>query len=624
MTDFDECEDQNIFTEGFDSEFDGEVTDQITIEEVHHPTENEQALRSLSRVQIENLRNGQVTNLNLKEWSKQIWYWRTHLDVFIEDYFEIKLKDVQKVEARIIGNRVIMQFVQSRGFGKTWLTAICCIALGVLYPGSLIAVISGSAEQATLVLQKIKDYFVRNENVLREIETGRHAPVILNRSKGVCRLWNGSKIESYSIGLFRGQRAKILIIDEAPEVNKTDLDAIAEPVTNYTREITQQNDPPFPDYDSKIISITSACLKNNYFYELFMSSLRRMCGREEDQHGVPDDTVFACALDYNAAARVGITKREFFDRQKRKLSKEKFDMEYGSIFVGDEHGTVFPYDLTNKCRTCTDIEWRQPHGSMSEYVIGVDLATSMSKNADNASLCVVKLLDGEDGIYTKRLVCLQTFHGEKLDELAEELRKLLVRFPNCSKVVFDHNGLGDAFPQFLSKPWVDPETQKEYPPLVLDTDASRIPNAVPLLRPFRANPTLNQQMVTYLTVALEQHSLELPISSKKLFEGRVTLTDEEVLREQETGEEIKKRVYTKQERAIFVEADALQIEMGQIVAKVSGSGAIMYDSAKATQHKDRYSALGMAIHYISGIEEYQQSRLRRRHAHSGGVVLSFD
>ena len=107
---------------------------------------------------------------NYKEWAKQIHYWRTHLDVFIEDYFKIRLKDVQRVEARAFGNCQTLYFVQSRGFGKTWLTAICCIAMAVLYPSSQIAVISGTAEQAKLILKKIESYFSRNEIVLNEIE----------------------------------------------------------------------------------------------------------------------------------------------------------------------------------------------------------------------------------------------------------------------------------------------------------------------------------------------------------------------------------------------------------------------------------------------------------------------
>lgn len=77
-------------------------------------------MASLSRLsQVKEIRNYEA-------WARQIWYWRTHLDVFIEDYFEIKLKDVQRVEARAFGNCDTIYFVQSRGFGKTWLTAVCC------------------------------------------------------------------------------------------------------------------------------------------------------------------------------------------------------------------------------------------------------------------------------------------------------------------------------------------------------------------------------------------------------------------------------------------------------------------------------------------------------------------
>ena len=41
---------------------------------------------------------------NVKLWAKQICFWRTHLDVFIESYFKVMLKDTQKVVAREFGN----------------------------------------------------------------------------------------------------------------------------------------------------------------------------------------------------------------------------------------------------------------------------------------------------------------------------------------------------------------------------------------------------------------------------------------------------------------------------------------------------------------------------------------
>lgn len=381
--------------------------------------------------------------------------------------------------------------VKSRGYGKTWLTALCCIAMGVLYPGSLIAVVSGTAEQATLIVKKIQDYFIRNPEIMREIQCDGHRPVQLSRNKGICTLKNGSKIESYSVGTMRGNRAKIMVIDESPEVKADDLDAVIGPVRNTKRDICHQRG--IADYPSKTISITSACLKSNYFYAMFVSALRDFAKGSTGS--------FACALDYRSAARVGITDMEFFRKEQRKMPEAKFAMEYGSIFVGAESGSMFPYDLTEGCRTLRQVEYAQPSGSSSDYVIGIDLATSTDRKADNAVICVVKLADLENGTYLKKLVYLRSYHGKRLDALAEEVRRTFSRFPRTTRIVFDHRGLGDAFPQFLAQPWIDPESGKEYPPWTLDDERTIIHNAVPLLRSVKASAQINQQLVSCLRVA---------------------------------------------------------------------------------------------------------------------------
>ena len=381
--------------------------------------------------------------------------------------------------------------VKSRGYGKTGLTALCCIAMGVLYPGSLIAVVSGTAEQATLIVKKIQDYFIRNPEIMREIQCDGHRPVQLSRNKGICTLKNGSKIESYSVGTMRGNRAKIMVIDESPEVKADDLDAVIGPVRNTKRDICHQRG--IADYPSKTISITSACLKSNYFYAMFVSALRDFAKGSTGS--------FACALDYRSAARVGITDMEFFRKEQRKMPEAKFAMEYGSIFVGAESGSMFPYDLTEGCRTLRQVEYAQPSGSSSDYVIGVDLATSTDRKADNAVICVVKLADMENGAYLKKLVYLRSYHGKRLDALAEEVRRTFSRFPRTTRIVFDHRGLGDAFPQFLAQPWIDPESGKEYPPWTLDDERTIIHNAVPILRSVKASAQINQQLVSCLRVA---------------------------------------------------------------------------------------------------------------------------
>lgn len=547
---------------------------------------------------------------NTEGWAKQILYWRTHLDVFIEEYFKIKLKDVQKVIARSIGNCDTIYLVKNRGFGKTWLTALCCLALGVLYPCSKIAVVSGTAEQAVLVMKKISDDFASNPEVLREIDTDGRKPVSpLTKNKGICRLKNGSEIESFSLGTFRGNRPKIIVVDEAPEVKKAAIQEIVSPARNTTRQHCIQLG--LHDYTSKMISITSACLKTNYFYTAFRNTLVEMA------HG--NEHAFACALDYKCAVRVGITPAAFFEKEKKNLSEAGFSMEYGSIFLGAALNTVFPFELTDRCRNLVDVETAMPVKSVSRYVMGLDLATSSAKLADNSAITILKLNELEDGSMIRRLVYLRTFHGTKLDVIANEVRKLLVKFPHIDKIIFDHRGLGDAFPQFMSQSWVDSATNKEYPPLVNDTEPTYIPGAVPLLHPFMATNALNQAMVSALTVALERGSIYLPVSSRRIL-GNVIM----IQKDSDDEEAQEDRPLTKEEKAIFIETDGLQVEMGNIVAKVSPSGSVLYDTLSAAQHKDRYSSLAMANYYVSEWENYEKARiLSRGNDYYVGMVSTF-
>ena len=87
----------------------------------------------------------------------------------------------------------------------------------------------------------------------------------------------------------------------------------------------------------------------------------------------------------------------------------------------------------------------------------------------------------------------------------------------------------------------------------------------------------------------------MPVSSRYAD----SVTDEE----SESDEAPKKRKLTMQEKAIYLESDALQIEMGNIVSKTGTGGTIIYDTARTNQHKDRYSALAMAVRYIAELEE---------------------
>lgn len=433
------------------------------------------------------------------------------------------------------------------------------------------------------MLEKLRLLAEQNANIANELWSGSSRSLVqLAKDKGKASYKNGSKIESFSIDSMRGQRAKVIVVDECPEVDQELQDAIVSPIKNYRRDISFNYG--FPDYMSKTINITSACEKANSFYDEFKRVVRDMAqGRKGS---------FACALDYMAAVDNGITPLDFFLNEKARMPDIVFQMEYGSKFVGANSNAAFPYELTQSCRTLSKVELEQPKNSKSRYVISLDIATSEAKTADKSIICVLKFTERTDGTYAKKLVHIRSFKGEKLDALANEIRVLYhTKFPNTEKIIYDARGLGDSFDRFMDKEYIDFQNGKEYPPLVVDDVLNHNAAALQVLHPFRAVQQLNQRLYTNLRVALEKRTIELPVSS------RVIQSDEA----EHKGEDKKKM--TMEEKAIFLETDALQFEMGNIIAKISASGNVLYDTPRITMHKDRYSSLAMAVDYVSELEK---------------------
>ena len=535
------------------------------------------------------IRPGIVTNFDAAE--EQIIFWRDHLDIAIEDMFPpIKLTRDQHVIARAASRGDEIKIVESRGSGKTWLTALIAFTCAVLYPGSPVAVCSATAGQATLVLNKLKQLADMNPNIANEIAAGNARSLVqLSKDRGKCTLKNGSTIESFAINSMRGQRAKIIIVDEARDVNPEEVDAIVDPIALYRRDVSYNYG--FQDYESKRISLTSACEKSNPYYDDFMKTVRSIA--------TGNRTAFCCALDWQAAVANGVNPRSYFEKKKANVPESVFDMEYGSKFLGAASNSAFPYELTQMCRTLQKVELQQPKGSKSRYIASLDIATSEAKDADNSVISVIKFIERSDGSYAKKLVYMRSFHGAALDKLRDEIRVLChIKFPNIEKVVYDARGLGDSLDRFFDSEWIDVTTGKEYPPLVVDDKPATNGAALKILHPFRAVQSLNQRIYTNLRVALEKRTIELPIPQR-------------IVQAKEAELEDPSKAMSDEERAIYYEADALQFEMGNIVGKLSSSGNMLYDVPRNNLHKDRYSSLAMGNDYICEIEKESIKRHKR-------------
>ena len=531
----------------------------------------------------------------------QIVYYRTHMDMYIEAAFSpTKLTPMQHVIARGVGNAMTSVVVAPRGYGKTWLIAFIAVSLGDLYPGTKILVVAPNADQATRIAEKIRDLANENSDFANEIKpTNARTYVSISKDSSSVTLKNGSTIESVAIGSARSRRAKLVIVDEARDVDMKVLRGVVLPTRNETRYNARAYE--FEDFASKLIYITSACPKNFEFYEEFNRIVQRRA------HG--DDRYFAIVLDYHTPVAEGLTSAEYYEEERRSIPETTFQMEYESKFLGSAENSAFPYELVQSCRTLDVVEMEQPKGSKSRYIISLDIATSKAKGSDNSILMVHKFTERKDGSFARKIVHIRSYNGEPLDYLTEQVRQYFhVKFPNAEKIVYDARGIGDSFDRFFDKEWIDVESGKEYPPLVVDDEPLTNPDAVQALHPFRAVNTLNQRIYTNLRVALEKQSIEIPASYR-------------VIREKQVEVDASKRM-SKEELANYLEADALQIEMGNVVAKTGTSGNVIYDVPKSTMHKDRYSSLAMGNDYISELEK-ESIRLHKRGPVCIGVVSNF-
>lgn len=535
---------------------------------------------------------------NVKEWEYQIWYYRSHLDVFIEDYFPtadkpINLFPFQKAVARSVGNCEFIDDVESRSLGKTFKMALILTAIAILYPDTPILIVSKTVRQAILTVKYIEQIATDNPNISREI----YLPIKTNKDNAIVKFKSGSTIEALAMNVdgsnVRGYRKKIVYIDESAWVKSDVITNVLMPILQYKRNVYWKfKDQGFEDFKSKLIQTTSAYLKSCEFYPRFKQTIKDM------KNG--DTSKFACAFNYKTGVRYGIIEESFVDNQKSIMPLASWEMEWNARFIGATEGSYFPYDLTEPCRTLEKVEILQAKASKSRYILSLDVATSAATFADNACLCIMKISEKSNGTFTKYLVYIKTYHGHKLESLSNEVRKMCIRFPNVEKVIIDINALGEGIISLLNAPFMD-ENNKEYPPFILDTFERNAGNAMPIIRAVRADNKLNQRLATSTRMFLENKSLILPVSSS-LMRREVDLSDEKDTKS--------KKALSMEEIAIFIETDALQYEMGNITTMITASGNVQYDTPSKLLHKDRYSALSMANEYVLCLEEKNRDLAR--------------
>lgn len=542
---------------------------------------------------------------NIDAWADQILFWRTHLDIFLEDYFScpnqpLKFYPFQKLVIRDMGNQNYVFDDESRGLGKTWKLAWFAIGMCTLYPKNSIAVIAPTAQQAVRVIEKIKEIYDENEVVRREIKDEPR----ISRDIGRVEFMNGSYIIARAHGKdgqsVRGGRFKILILDEAMLLYDNIMGGIR-PSLNHVRPAVMnirvtKNMPDYPDIQSKVIECTSAFYKFADHFKRLKTSYISMLRRE-------NASVFG--LSYHFGIKYRLFDENFIEEERARYSKEVFDMEYGCRHIGTSENGFYGYEGIMAVRTLRRVELFQPKKTTSKYIISCDIATGKRDTSDNACIGIIKYTEQQNGHFDKRLVFARTYHGNTLAEIALEIRRLHAAFPNTKKIIVDINGLGEGIPPLLQTPYFDEELGAELPPLVeIGTLMASGNGSLPIVQSYRGDNESNNRGAMAIKLFMENKTLSLPAPSVSI---KDTISE---------GRRLSRDLLL-EEMAIYSDCDALMFELMNI-RQVKTVNSIRYDVRKG-KHKDRYSMLMMAC-----LDLYDQEVKTRKEnvRRSGGSRIS--
>ncbi|MBU5669648.1 hypothetical protein KQI68_07315 [Peptoniphilus sp. MSJ-1] len=396
----------------------------------------------------------EVYDLKKKLLAEKIMYYREHIDVFCEEYLNIPLNLYQKVALRAMSKYNFSVLIWSRGLGKTWISAIYCCCMAILYPNLRIGVIAPSFRQSKMLIEdKIdNDLSIRSEALRQEIVDSKNGTDLMLR-----KFANNSQIIAMPVGTsggkIRGGRFSIIIADEYAQLNPNIVQSVIKPmmVAKLDYKVDAKEDDDF--FDMKFIAISSAYFKFNHLYELFQDTVKQIVNGSKKH--------FVSCLDYKVGLDVGLYNQSVIDEAKRTYSKLDFDMEYNATFPDlSDDNWISPTDLM-ACSNLMEVDLN--FDDDYKYIMGLDVAR-ISGN-DNTAIVVLKLVpDKKKKVLEKHLVYQKILNGKTFNEQATEIRKVLNKFP-CDEIHMDTTGLGLGLSDELAKPSVDIFSGELEPPL---------------------------------------------------------------------------------------------------------------------------------------------------------------
>lgn len=276
-----------------------------------------------------------------------------------------------------------------------------------------------------------------------------------------------------------------------------------------------------PRGEGKKLTDNNYGLKSHWSWEKFNDIIKMMI---DGKPALAIDIDYQCSLDH------GLITQEKIDEDRIALGEFSFDMEYRSIFWGENANSFYKSAELNDCRVLknayyplTDDEYRasdvkkkrikqMPRKSGEIRLIGVDFARMSSNKNDNSVFTLMRLLPNGDS-YKREVVYIEAWNGVKTEDQATRIKRLYTEF-ECDKLIIDGSGNGVALIDEMAKSSYDPSIDEHYEAFgvyACNVNASHEPlkegnNCIYVMKAYEKD---NNNVIIYLKNALLSKKIRL-------------------------------------------------------------------------------------------------------------------
>ena len=538
-------------------------------------------------------------------------FFRRNLHRCAEDYFQIPLYPYQEIMLYELGVSESVVVDACRAAAKSFIIALygCCMC--VLYPGISIVACSATKGQSKLMIRKkIQQELMRMSPVLqREIKNIRE-----NNTDAYVEFQNGSVFQIVAASdNARGNRANIVIYEEARQINKFIIDSVISPFLVPRKPQYEMN--PYYDGRVKPVEPQEIYISSSWYFDHWFSQYSIQIGKQMING---DESSCLMAFDLSLPLRHGIKTVKSIQRDQKKFDPTTFDIEYRNAMPRENMGAYFTRSMLISRQTLQRAAYPKEIGAKkNKYaipkqdgevrVLSIDIAAAEGTENDNTIMTCLRAFkqksDESNSIgFHITLPYIEHKQGGDAIKQCIRMKQLFYSF-DADYVVMDLKSIGIPFYDILARVLYDPENDCEYPPwkcFNLPDIANRIdsPGAQEIIYGIRGSSQLNSDMATNLRMLFMNKDIELLLGMNDAVEF---LQDKYPDYSDDGNADIQ----------IFYESPYLETallidEMSKLKYEKMANTGLIRLSELAGKRKDRYSSLTMGCYFISllAIDEF--------------------